>query len=262
LNWFSRVAPKPTCLFFSKLGCWKGGKGTASPLAAHFFSRLDEMARFRIGKATGNFTLRSDAEGIARAAAKDFLKQLNARIRQRLPELREKLKAKVEEWLLTSVGFQLLDSYRGELGVVDMEAAKQAIAKRVADTLIVKFISFKRSGGNRIVGGLKVMAAPVDVSYLLDMKEAYAGGYFPWLEAVLTAGDEVFVKQYFYSSKILSPEKLAAYSRTGEGIMLKGARGWGVPASIAGVEGDNIISRALQSREVEAYLKSEFEKVL
>jgi hypothetical protein len=38
---------------------------------------------------------------------------------------------------------------------------------------------------------------------------------FNWLQAVLEQGDEIVIRDYRYASRILSPEKLQQYSRTG-----------------------------------------------
>ena len=222
----------------------------------------------RAGRATGTLTLTSKAEQIGCAGSRQFLKALNQRIRQRLPNLVEAIRERVREAIMESAEVQAIisdDDIRGQLGLPDPAERFEAIADAVADSVFPIFRPFRSVNGQRVGGRLDIFAAPRDNAYLLKMREAVVGEkeVFEWLRALLTAGDEIFITGYRYSSKVLSPETLARVSRTGQGVMLKhGGKSWRVPPEVSGTEDNNLLTRALSSNEMRSFIQRECVKLI
>ena len=67
------------------------------------------------------------------------------------------------------------------------------------------------------------------------------GQVIPWLEWLLMAGDATFLVDYDVSYKV--PK--GVHSRTGQAIMVRSRKSWGVPSWAAGTESDNFVTRSL-----------------
>jgi len=224
----------------------------------------------KVGKVTGTLTLTSKPKQIARAGARQFLKALNQRIRQRLPRLVEAIRERVKQAIMESPEVEILQQdkdLQGQMGFVDVTERFEAIAEAVSESVFPIFRPFRSVNGKRVSGRLDIFASPKDNAKLYTLAEAYVGGenaaLFLWLKALLEAGDEILITGYQYSSRILSPETLARVSRTGQGIMLKrNGKGWRVPPEISGTEESNLLTRALTSPDMQSFIQRQFVKLL
>ena len=103
-------------------------------------------------------------------------------------------------------------------------------------------ISVPKLIGSKIVGNIKLEAAPLDLETLKSgddgVQETEKGQMLPWLEWLTTLGDSVIVRDY--EVKAGFPDR----SRTGDKIMVKGG-GWRVPPEHSGTEENNFITRAI-----------------
>ena len=103
-------------------------------------------------------------------------------------------------------------------------------------------ISVPKLIGSKIVGNIKLEAAPLDLETLKSgddgVQETEKGQMLPWLERLTTLGDSVIVRDY--EVKAGFPDR----SRTGDKIMVKGG-GWRVPPEHSGTEENNFITRAI-----------------
>ena len=103
-------------------------------------------------------------------------------------------------------------------------------------------ISVPKLIGSKIVGNIKLEAAPLDLETLKSgddgVQETEKGQMLPWLEWLTTLGDAVIVRDYQVKAGFPNA------SRTGDKIMVKGS-GWRVPPQHAGTPQDNFLTRAI-----------------
>lgn len=123
------------------------------------------------------------------------------------------------------------------IGLPDLEARLIGIYSHIAETTSVK-VSVSKNPLLLIEVGI----IDSDYSALLSLKEAtqpYYNG--SWLEWLLTAGTTPVIMGYDYFGNRQG-------GRAGGGLMGK-AQSWSVPDDIAGVQGDNFLTRAIEPIE-------------
>ena len=147
---------------------------------------------------------------------------------------------------------------RGHLGVPDGASRVQDLILQWINEFVVQ-VSTWRAVGHRIVGGFTVYAIKSDFAQVLNSPVAFQitekGEVLPWLEWLLTKGDQIIIKDYYYAFH----PKFTPYSRTGQGIMMSAktgfeksggktglvSGGWRVPPEYSGTINNNWITRAI-----------------
>ncbi len=160
-------------------------------------------------------------------------------IRAGLPRLVEDALNASSEWS-SLVGGRL----QAELGVPQPDRVLRSMILAIVEASEVRVLPVSVLGDG-LAGGLSVSILRVDLAEVLgggvpDSTIRTKGGFVvPWLDWLLTAGDEILILDYeFVGGNFLG-------SRTGLGIMRRGGS-WRVPPEFAGVIGSNWLTRALE----------------
>jgi hypothetical protein len=142
---------------------------------------------------------------------------------------------------------------QAELGVKAPTTAIEGVLQGLAGACRAT-IDPPRVLGNSLVGSVTVGILRTDLSDVLSRPEASfvseKGYQVDWLDWLLTQGDRVVVGQYgFLPANKMTARSVAAFSRTGLGIMRQANHGWSVPPEFSGTPGDNWFTRALAAIE-------------
>ena len=177
---------------------------------------------------------------------KEILKAMHKHVKKYFKNNAEYLEMSVANTLMTAIHasptMQELKSGRlkEELGdeFVNEYGITMAIVNAAKLTVGVPKIS-----GGKIVGNIKLEAAPTDLATLTSgheegIQETEKGQMLPWLKWLTTLGDAVIVRDYEVRAGF--PDK----SRTGDKIMVKGS-GWRVPPAHSGTPENNFLTRAI-----------------
>jgi len=197
---------------------------------------------------------------------KDILKEINIKLTQVLPMAVKNIRTKLGE----AVRFRIMGSpeyaaitgggFRGELGLPDGEARINAIIERWVESISVKYVKGKGSS----LGSINIGILESDWIDVLAMGEATltymskkGAKSLEWLRWLLKEGGAVIVSRYDFVPQ-------AKGSRTGLGIMVKGGKGWRVPAQFAGTEKDNFVTKSLAgiAQDIDTIVRREVTKVL
>lgn len=163
------------------------------------------------------------------------------------PSIEAKVAQLVENAIVSSPEAADLQGGRlqGELGVLRPSDAIRAIIATLQQSMQVSFADHM----------LTVSLVKSDLQDVLRLGEATfrsepSGQNVPWLEWLLTAGDQIVVLTHHYlpfGGK--TPGDIRLRSRTGLGLMAPygkfGIGAWQVPPEFAGVPGDHWLTRAL-----------------
>lgn len=189
--------------------------------------------------------LRLDTAEFSRGVLAELARQLDSSLRRAAILVKATLPAFVEQALTVSPEYQSLLGGRlqAELGVPRPEVVVRSIVQAVASAAEVVAVPVAVRGDS-LSGGLRVSLLRVGLSEVLGAADgslvSAAGFTVPWLEWLLTGGDEVLVFDYQFV-----PGDFVG-SRTGLGVMHRGG-GWRVPPEFAGVVTDNWLTRALNA---------------
>lgn len=185
-------------------------------------------------------------DNIRTACVSELNKRLNTGV------LRNLLRSKTRDILQDAIESQpeymsLADpsgELKGALGVVDSATALNAIVRTVVRSIEVR-ISPMRVVGTSIYGTITISAVPSDLSDVLSLSSGKynteKGETIPWLEWLLTRGDEIIIATH----DVVFDPKLSAYSRTGGPVMKVSSSGWRVPPAFSGTIDNNFITRAV-----------------
>lgn len=136
---------------------------------------------------------------------------------------------------------------RAELGVVDSQSAMDKLVRDWLRSTHVK-VQTPRIVGHQVLGSVMTIRS-IQADYEDVLSKAYAsytterGEVIPWLDWLLTKGDELFLTGYI----TWNPATPTIASRTGTNTVMKKSRGkaWGVPSEYAGTSEDNYATRAI-----------------
>lgn len=133
-----------------------------------------------------------------------------------------------------------------EFGLPDGLNRIQTIIDFWTSNVIVKKRRITTSGG-RFSGGLTISMIRSDFSDVFRLNESTIttanGIELPWLQWLLMFGDQIIVRDYEVE---FNPR---GRSRSGEAIMVRSQRGWGVPPQFSGTVNANFVTRALAQAE-------------
>lgn len=117
--------------------------------------------------------------------------------------------------------------------------------------------------GRSFKGGLRIVAVPGNYDDVLSDISAFQstakGETLHWLEWLLLEGDKKIIRQYDVK---LGKNKA---SRTGNAVMVKSQKSWGVPSIYAGTSENNWVTRAINSigdSEIIDIIQSELNRVI
>ena len=187
---------------------------------------------------------------------KKIMKSLIAQLKIKIPALRPRIEGIVKGLIGKYIKFspEYLSFGGGilqkELGVLDPYSSLDDMLSILVNTVTVKMRPVYQRGG-QIGGGFTVTAVPTDFYNQVTTLGKYTSenGYeVPWLSWLLTAGDQVILKDY----KISFGGNAKMFSRTGGPIMRRNEEGWGVGASssrvppqFSGTPSNNFVTRAM-----------------
>lgn len=194
-----------------------------------------------------------------------ILKQLNKAIVECLSKAKigiaRAVKLQVEAAIKRAPEYESLTSDDGKLrvqfGLVDADSK----VKEIIDLFVNEIQVVVRTplvSGSTIRAGIEIKAIKGDFSDALSSTSASQitekGESLPWLEWLLTRGDTIILREY----EVVSKGKALAKSRTGGAVTIKKKSGsWRVPPEFSGSEGDNWITRAIDS--IDATIESTIE---
>lgn len=174
--------------------------------------------------------------------------ELNIKVVKILPKLESEFQNLIRQSIENSQEYSELvgaGRLRTELGIEDdPTGVLQNVIQLLISNLKVKFEPVK-SYRTHIFGSIKLFI-DTDIQHIIS----HSGGEYrtkkgtkiPWLEWLLTLGDQIIIQEYDVVR--FRP----AYSRTGDAIMVKSVGGgWRVPPQFSGVEDNNFITRAIES---------------
>ena len=131
---------------------------------------------------------------------------------------------------------------RADFGIPKGKDVTSAIVASVANSTVISMKRFSVAG-KKISGGLFIHVQPSDFANLLSLSVGEIitekGTRLPWLEWLLTLGDQVIIADF-------GVEYVNA-GRSGQGHMTSQARPFKVNTSFSGTTGNNFITRALDS---------------
>lgn len=146
------------------------------------------------------------------------------------------------------------------------------IAKRVADSMLIRFRRIRRRGKN-IVGGIRFGVIKSSYDDVLSLDEAkyvtLKGVTIPWLEWLLLKGDGVIIQDYGFIKTRWEGSRSGGSGQTG-GVMLPlkddGLKiAWRItPSTLSGTQDDNWLTRAMESKanyffgQIGEYIKAIF----
>lgn len=137
---------------------------------------------------------------------------------------------------------------REEFGIEDSQDELNAIVSYVTNNINVRYLS----SGFGQYGGFEISILGDDLSGLYNIVGTYVSRSskgvtteIPWLEWLLTRGNNIIITNYSIDKSEPHPR-----SRTGKAIMVKGGS-WQVPDEFSGVEGDNWLTRTIESVHAE-----------
>tara|TARA_R100001163_G_C5066446_1_gene204856 strand:- start:1301 stop:1963 length:663 start_codon:yes stop_codon:yes gene_type:complete len=152
--------------------------------------------------------------------------------------------------------------FRGELGLPDAAVRLDAIVRKWAEGIMVKFEIARGS----LLGLIKIGILEEGYEDVLSMSEAtfrYSSKRgeknLEWLRWLLLEGGNIIVSDYEYRA-----ENKEGRSRTGLGIMIRRRGGWKIPQQFAGTEENNFATRALEDiqGDIDIIVRQELTKVL
>ncbi len=191
-------------------------------------------------------------ENIKKKIMKSLLSQLKIKVPALRPKVESIVRGLIGKYIKLSPEYLSFGGgiLQQELGVLDPYSSLDDMLAILVSSVTVKMRPVYQRGG-QIGGGLTVRAVPTDFYNQVTSLGKYTsekGFDVPWLEWLLTAGDEVIIKDYGISFG----GKAKMFSRTGGPIMRKGGDGWGigasksrVPPEFSGVAGNNFVTRAM-----------------
>ena len=185
-------------------------------------------------------------------------REVSARFQSLVSPIQTQTRALLQVALEASPEYQSLLSgqLRTELGVVDPFNALTSLTASVVGSVYVTSTGV-RIKNKQVFGKIRLVAVPEDIVSRIKMFGSYItekGTVIPWLEWLLTAGDQIIVRDYGVSFRF--PQ----HSRTGGAVMVSGDKGWRVPPQFSGVEGSNFITRAVDTiaPELENFITQTF----
>ena len=193
---------------------------------------------------------------------KKLLKELVKNLKVKIPAMRPKIESTVRGLIgkYIRVSPEYLSFAGGilqkELGVTNPYVSLDQMVSMLANTVTVTMKPvYQRS--NQVGGGFTVRAFPIDFYNQIEGLGRYTsekGHDIPWLQWLLTAGDQVIIQDYRISFGGLAKQ----FSRTGGPIMRKSDKGWGVsaassrvPSEFSGTITNNFITRAMDMMQPE-----------
>ena len=153
--------------------------------------------------------------------------------------------------------------FRGELGIPNIGDRLDAVIQQWADSISVIFQTSTMAG---TLGQIKIGLIAENYEDVLSLPEAsfnYTSRKgqktLEWLRWLLLEGSQVIVSDHQYIE-----DSRRGRSRTGLGIMIKRRGGWKIPVQLAGTDGDNFATRALEGiqGDIDTIIRQELTKVL
>ena len=176
-----------------------------------------------------------------------LVSEVNIALRSAKGTISSRIKEKARQWLSSTPEIESLSG--GGTLVADFGlaggggAAAGAIVDSIMQTMVVDLISVSTTAFN---GGLIIRMQPSDLSNILSLS---AGSYItkkgekiPWLNWLLTRGDDVIIAKY--------DVEYGPFGRSGKGKMVSG-NAFRVNPSFSGTQEDNFITRAFVGKESE-----------
>lgn len=175
---------------------------------------------------------------------KEIAKVINRNLALISDSVQKEVRSQIGEIFYNSQEYiDILQTGRGEFGFPSgsEKSRMRAIIQGLQQTLIVtpKRVSLK---GSNFTGGFLVEAFPDDFNYILALPEAKVttekGETITWLFNMLFSGDRIIIADY--------DVEFGNTGRSGIAHMVnKSGEAWRVPPNLAGVSGDNWITRTV-----------------
>ncbi len=191
-------------------------------------------------------------ENIKKKIMKSLISQLKTKIPALKPRVETIVRGLIGKYIKLSPEYLSFGGgiLQQELGVLDPYSSLDDMLAILVGSVTVKMRPVYQRGG-QIGGGFTVRAVPTDFYNQVTTLGKYTsenGHDVPWLQWLLTAGDEIIIKDYGISFG----GKAKMFSRTGGPIMRKGGQGWGigasksrVPPEYSGTSTNNFVTRAM-----------------
>lgn len=169
----------------------------------------------------------------------------------RLPVVKSQIGKIIKDALKNSPEYEEIcnGEVYGQVGLPYIRGAIDGIIEVLKESIYIKYNDFKVgvtgiNGGVEIVISLEAAANSPHASFFSENSRGSVTEV-PWLKWLLTAGTSKAVVDYSYELYSTNGKSLSQWSRTDQGIMKKSSEGWGFPPEVAGVDGNNWITRAL-----------------
>jgi len=178
---------------------------------------------------------------------KDILKailgHMKPRVKQWAPSIESSIGAVILNALQKSSTVQAIKSgeLREEFGLTNPGVIDDIILAIVDSDKLT--INGPKISGNNISLRIRYEASPIDLSQYesVGRQVTAKGQSLPWFQWLTTLGDAIIVRDFEVQAGFPNS------SRTGDKIMVKG-RGWRVPPGHSGSQGNNFITKAIDSQ--------------
>jgi len=191
-----------------------------------------------------SFKLTQTTAQIEKEITKALIKEINYTFKNSLSKMLSPIRRVVASAIESSPVISELNTgvLRADFGIPFGRDVSTPIVQAVANSTYVDMKTFS-SRGKKISGGVFVYIQPSNFANLLSLSVGEIitekGTRLPWLEWLLTLGDQVIIADFGVD--------YANAGRSGQGHMTSQARPFKVNTSFSGTTGNNFITRALDS---------------
>ena len=191
-----------------------------------------------------SFKLTQTTAQIEKEITKALIKEINYTFKNSLGKMLTPIRRIVSSAIESSPVISSLNGgvLRADFGIPKGKDVTSAIAASVASSTVISMKRFSVAG-KKISGGLFIYVQPSSFANLLSLSVGEVitekGTRLPWLEWLLTLGDQVIIADFGV--------EYGSSGRSGQGHMTSQARPFKVNTSFSGTTGNNFITRALDS---------------